>query len=59
MPSAFQGEREVTASWVVKGQVLSFKVGPYDPEKPLIIDPPVRLWGAYYGGITRIWDMLV
>lgn len=30
--------------------VISFAVENYDPTKPLIIDPPTRLWGTYYGG---------
>ncbi|MCX7909407.1 MAG: immunoglobulin domain-containing protein [Ignavibacteria bacterium] len=30
--------------------VISFFVENYDQSKPLIIDPPTRLWGTYYGG---------
>ncbi len=29
---------------------IGFKVENYDASKPLIIDPPTRLWGTYYGG---------
>ncbi len=29
---------------------ISFNITNYDQSKPLIIDPPTRLWGTYYGG---------
>ncbi len=29
---------------------ISFNIANYDQSKPLIIDPPTRLWGTYYGG---------
>ncbi len=29
---------------------ISFVVESYNPQKALIIDPPTRLWGTYYGG---------
>jgi hypothetical protein len=31
-------------------QSISFALEGFDPGKVLIIDPPVRLWGTYYGG---------
>lgn len=30
--------------------IITFYVENYDASKPLIIDPPTRLWGTYYGG---------
>ena len=33
-----------------KDNSISFIVANYNPEKALIIDPPTRLWGTYYGG---------
>jgi gliding motility-associated-like protein len=46
-----QEGRPVAARWAVEGQVASFRIsGPYDPAKPLVIDPPVLVWGTYYGG---------
>ncbi|MGB9853082.1 MAG: SBBP repeat-containing protein, partial [Candidatus Kapaibacteriota bacterium] len=33
-----------------ENNIISFFVENYDPSKPLIIDPPTRLWGTYYGG---------
>lgn len=49
-PKAFQQGREVQADWKVEGNRLSFELGDFDPSKMLTIDPPVRLWGTYYGG---------
>ncbi|MFN3781609.1 MAG: SBBP repeat-containing protein, partial [Candidatus Kapaibacteriota bacterium] len=41
----------VTSKFVKNSNdVISFYVLNYDPSKPLIIDPPTRLWGTYYGG---------
>ena len=33
-----------------KDNSISFKVADYDLTKPLIIDPPTRIWGTYYQG---------
>ncbi len=32
---------------------ISFNIANYDQSKPLIIDPPTRLWGTYFGGIIE------
>lgn len=48
---AHQNGKEVTSQWVVDGDVVRFELtGQVDPSLPLIIDPPVRLYGTYYGG---------
>ena len=48
---AHQNGKEVTSQWVVDGDVVRFELtGQVDPTLPLIIDPPVRLYGTYYGG---------
>lgn len=48
---AHQNGKEVASHWVVDGEVVRFElVGKVDPSLPLIIDPPVRLYGTYYGG---------
>jgi hypothetical protein len=38
-----------SVKYVVSGDRINFKVGPYDVSKPLIIDPVVS-WGTYFGG---------
>lgn len=41
----------VTSKFVKNSNdVITFYVENYDASKPLIIDPPTRLWGTYYGG---------
>lgn len=46
----FQEEKQIPAEWVVRDGVVSFHIPKYDKTKPLRIDPPVRIWGTYYGG---------
>lgn len=41
---------QVPASYVLKGNTLSFKVGSYDKSKPLVLDPVTVTYGSYYGG---------
>ena len=45
----YQGENQIAAEWIIEGNVVSFHIPAYDPSKPLRIDPPVRVWGTYYG----------
>ncbi|MEZ5031960.1 MAG: T9SS type A sorting domain-containing protein [Saprospiraceae bacterium] len=48
---AHQNGKEVASHWVVNGEVIRFELtGQVDPTLPLIIDPPVRLYGTYFGG---------
>jgi hypothetical protein len=45
----FQGSRAVEAQWTIFDEIVGFHIKGYDPELPLRIDPPVRIWGTYYG----------
>jgi hypothetical protein len=46
-----QEGRPIAARWAVRGQEARIAIsGSYDPDLPLVIDPPVRAWGTYYGG---------
>lgn len=45
----FQGNRAVEAQWTIYDEIVGFHIKGYDPELPLRIDPPVRIWGTYYG----------
>ncbi|MCB0694871.1 MAG: T9SS type A sorting domain-containing protein [Lewinellaceae bacterium] len=48
---AHQDGKEVASHWVVDGEIVRFELaGLVDPTLPLIIDPPVRLYGTYFGG---------
>lgn len=48
----YQNGKQITADWVVSDNVVSFNIPNYDKSKPLRIDPPVRVWGTYYGGTS-------
>lgn len=43
--------REVTAGYVVEGNKVSFKIGSYDRNEPLIIDP-VLIYSSFLGGTS-------
>jgi|GEM_PF-1439390 len=45
-----QNGRELSANWIWKDGVLGFEVEKANPDLPLIIDPPARVWGSYFGG---------
>ncbi|MBK6819538.1 MAG: hypothetical protein IPG85_08040 [Bacteroidetes bacterium] len=50
-PTVFQNELELKSKWVVVGNTVSYHIDNYNPNLPLIIDPAVRVWGTFYGGI--------
>jgi len=60
-PVAYQGERAVECSFDQQPQSLTFRLGPYDKRKPLIIDP-VLIFSTYSGsrgdnfGFTATYD---
>ena len=45
-----QGNKVIEAKWVVKGTVVGFELGAFEPGIPIIIDPPTRIWSTYFGG---------
>ncbi|MBK8366070.1 MAG: SBBP repeat-containing protein [Bacteroidetes bacterium] len=50
-PIAYQNGKRMPVSWKVKNNILSFEIKNYNPDLELIIDPPTRVWGTYYGGM--------
>jgi hypothetical protein len=48
-PVVTQDGRKINARWIIKNDELSFEIGAYDRSRPLVIDPPTRSWGTYYG----------
>jgi hypothetical protein len=46
----FQNDKEITSNWVVSDNRIAFEMENYNPLLSMKIDPPVRLWGTYYGG---------
>ncbi|MEX0967750.1 MAG: SBBP repeat-containing protein, partial [Bacteroidia bacterium] len=49
-PVAYQGKNQVECLFKLAGEVLIFKVGDFDPDSPLTIDPFVRIWATFIGG---------
>lgn len=50
-PIAYQASKRISSVWVIENNIAHFKLGEYDRNQLLIIDPAiVRSWGTYYGG---------
>ena len=46
-----QGGKTIQANWTLQNATtVSYQIENYNPTLDLTIDPPVRLWGTYYGG---------
>lgn len=45
-----QNGKELQANWILNGNRVGFQVSGADPNLPLIIDPPTRIWATYFGG---------
>ncbi|MHB1277419.1 MAG: DUF7948 domain-containing protein [Bacteroidia bacterium] len=45
-----QGNKILTANWVVQGSIVGFQLGTFEPGIPIIIDPPTRIWSTDFGG---------
>lgn len=66
VPIAYQmvgkEKRTISCSYVLDGKNVRFKLGEYDPELPLIIDPPIMIFATYSGssadnfGFTATYD---
>jgi Secretion system C-terminal sorting domain len=41
--------KTIPANWKLSGQKASYEIKSIDPTLPYSIDPPVRVWGSYYG----------
>ncbi|PBQ32694.1 hypothetical protein CNR22_13225 [Sphingobacteriaceae bacterium] len=48
-PLVYQNGIALKAKWKIDNDVLSFSIQNYNPSLPLLIDPPTRVWGTYYG----------
>ncbi|MCB9688013.1 MAG: hypothetical protein H6738_17905 [Alphaproteobacteria bacterium] len=51
---AWQGGSAVDVAFEVRdtpeGPEIGFRLGPYDPDQPLVIDPDIALWLGFLGG---------
>lgn len=51
-PVCFQEGEEVSGSYLVKGDRVSFDIPRYNPEQELVIDP-IRIWATYFGASSN------
>jgi predicted SpoU family rRNA methylase len=51
---AYEGKKEITAKYTIKGNLLSFEIKDYEGREKLLIDPHALVWATYYGGSS--WD---
>ena len=60
-PVALQDGKEIEVKWDVTGKQVGFRLEEYDRSRRLVIDPWVRAWGTYFGGITddKAWGSAI
>jgi uncharacterized protein (DUF2147 family) len=49
-PIAFQDGKKLPCFWQVSGSLIKLELFDFEPHKPVVIDPPVRNWGSFFGG---------
>jgi gliding motility-associated-like protein len=52
-PLVTQSGRTLKAKWLITGSIVSFNIEGIDPTQAFVIDPLVRLWGTYFGGLAN------
>jgi hypothetical protein len=52
-PIVIQAGKKLIANWVLKNDIISFNIENINPDLQYIIDPAVRTWGTYYGGVAE------
>ena len=50
-PLVKQNGKTLKSKWIITNNVLSFEIENINKNQAFIIDPVVRLWGTYYGGL--------
>ena len=50
-PLVKQNGKTLKSKWIITNNVLSFEIENINKSQAFIIDPVVRLWGTYYGGL--------
>lgn len=49
-PVASQGNKMLNGDWKIEGNLIYPYFEGLTASEPIIIDPPIRVWGTYYGG---------
>lgn len=52
-PIAFQENEIIETKWQLNGNIVSFKIDGFDPTKVLTIDPIIKNWATYLGGLGQ------
>jgi hypothetical protein len=47
---AYEGEKEISAKYTIKDNLLSFEIKDYEGKEKLLIDPHALVWATYCGG---------
>ena len=53
-PVAFQGKRKVACSFVLTDSTITYRLGNYNPNQPLVIDPEL-VFASYSGSTADNW----
>lgn len=50
-PLSLQSNRTIPSRYILSDNRLRFEIGSYNRTQDLIIDPSLRIWATYYGGV--------
>lgn len=50
-PIVIQKGRELESKWIVKENIVSFEIKGINQNEPFVIDPEVKMWGTFLGGV--------
>src|SRR5690606_6019842 len=53
-----QNNKELKARWILSGNLVSFQIEGFEPKTPMRIDPPIRIWGTYFGGNEKEYALV-
>ncbi|MBA2612200.1 MAG: gliding motility-associated C-terminal domain-containing protein [Bacteroidetes bacterium] len=54
-PYVIQNGNQLVSKWAINKNIVTFDIKNIDPSRSFIIDPLIRAWGTYYGGLLEDW----